>query len=83
MKNHEQVSSIQKLFLSTNLQIKIHRTIILTVVLYAYETWSLTLRKKHRWRVSDSEALTTIFGPNSEEVAGGWRTLNNDERHNV
>jgi len=31
---------------SRNLEIKIYKTIILPVVLYGYETWSLTLRKK-------------------------------------
>jgi len=33
--------------LSKNLKIKIYRTIILPVVLYGYETWSITLREKH------------------------------------
>jgi len=31
-------------FLSKDLKIKIHRTLILPVVLYGCETWSLTLR---------------------------------------
>ena len=34
--------------LSKNLKIKIYRTIILPVVLYGCETWSLTLREEHR-----------------------------------
>ena len=34
--------------LSRNLKIKIYRTIILPVVLYGYETWSLTLREERR-----------------------------------
>jgi len=34
-----------------NLKIEIYRTIILTVVLYRCETWSLTLREEHRLRV--------------------------------
>ena len=37
--------------LSKNVKIKIYRTIILPVVLYGCETWSLTLREKHRLRV--------------------------------
>ena len=37
--------------LSKNLKIKIHRTIILPVVLYGCETWSLTLREERRLRV--------------------------------
>jgi hypothetical protein len=37
--------------LSKNTKIKIYRTIILPVVLYGCETWSLTLRLEHRLRV--------------------------------
>jgi hypothetical protein len=37
--------------LSKNLKIKIYRTIILPVVLYGCETWSLTLREERRLRV--------------------------------
>jgi hypothetical protein len=38
--------------LPKNLQIKIYRNIILLVVLYGCETWSLTLREERRLRVS-------------------------------
>ena len=37
--------------LSKNLKIKIYRTIILPVVLYGCETWSLTLREERKLRV--------------------------------
>jgi hypothetical protein len=37
--------------LPTNVRIKIYKTIILPVVLYGCETWSLTLREEHRLRV--------------------------------
>jgi hypothetical protein len=40
--------------LSKNLKIKIHRTIILPVVLYGCETLSLTLREEHRLRVFEN-----------------------------
>ena len=47
--------SVQDLFssslLSKNVKVKIYRTIILPVVLYGCETWSLTLREEHRLRV--------------------------------
>ena len=36
---------------SKNIKIKIHRTIILSLVLYGCETWLLTLREEHRLRV--------------------------------
>ena len=60
--------SVQKLLssrlLSKNLKIKIYRTIILSVVLYGCETWSLTLREEHRLRVFENRVLRRIFGPN-------------------
>ena len=49
--------------LSKNLKIKIHRTIILPVVLYRCETWSLTLRKERRLRVFENRVLRRLFGP--------------------
>ena len=45
------------------LKIKIYRTIILPVVLYGCETWSLTLREKLRLRVFENRMLRRIFGP--------------------
>jgi hypothetical protein len=48
-----------------NINIKIYKTIILSVVLYGYETWSRALRKEHRLRV-----LRRIFGPKRDEVTG-------------
>jgi hypothetical protein len=49
--------------LSKNTKIKIYRTIILPVVLYGWETWSLTLREEHRLRVFENRVLRRIFGP--------------------
>ena len=49
--------------LSTNLKIKIYRNIILPVVLYGCETWSLTLREEHRLRVFENRVSRRIFGP--------------------
>jgi hypothetical protein len=59
------------------------KTIILPVVLYRYETWSLRLKEEHRFRVSENRVLRRIFGPKREEVAGGWRRLHNEELHNL
>jgi hypothetical protein len=53
--------------LSKNLQIKIHRTIILPVVLYGCETWSLTLREERRLRLFENRVLTRIFGPKRDD----------------
>ena len=65
--------------LSKNLNIKIHRTIILPVVLYGCETWSLTLREERRLRVFENRVLRRIFGPKRDEVTGEWRKLHNEE----
>ena len=53
-----------------NIKEKIYRTIILPVVLYGYETWSLTLREERRLRVFENRVLRRIFGPKREEVTG-------------
>jgi hypothetical protein len=49
--------------LSKNLKIKIYRTIILPVVLYGYEAWSLTLREERRLKVFENRVLRRVFGP--------------------
>jgi hypothetical protein len=54
--------------LSKNINITIYRTLILPVVLYGFETWSLILRKERRLRVFENSVLRRIFGPKREEV---------------
>jgi hypothetical protein len=39
---------LSSILLSTNIEIKIYRNIILPVVLYGYETWSMTLSEEDR-----------------------------------
>ena len=65
--------------LSRKLKIKIYRTIILPVVLYGCETWSLTLREERKLRVFENMVLRRIFGPRMDEVRGEWRRLRNEE----
>jgi hypothetical protein len=69
--------------LSKNIKIKICRTIILPVVSYGCETWSLKLREEHRLRIFENRMLRRIFGPKREEVVGGWRGLHNEEPCNL
>jgi len=69
--------------LSKNLKIKIYRTIILPVVLYGCETWSLILREERRLRVFENRVLRGIFGPRREEVTGKWRKLHNEELNDL
>ena len=65
--------------LSTDLKIKIHRTVILPFVLYECETLSLTLQEERRLRVFDNRVLRRIFGPKRDEVTGEWRRLHYEE----
>jgi len=69
--------------LSKNLKIKIYRTIILPVVLYGYETWSLTLRQERKLRVFENMVLRRIFGPRRDEAMGEWRRLHNKELNDL
>jgi hypothetical protein len=57
-------------------------SVILPVVLYGSETWSLTLMEKQRLRVSENRVLRRIFAPKREED-GLWRKLHNDELHGL
>ena len=58
------------------IRVKIHRTIILPVVLYGCETWSVTLKEQHRQRVFENRVLRRIFGPKRDEVMGVVITTN-------
>jgi len=69
--------------ISKNLKIKIYRTIILTVVLYGCETWSLTLREERKLRVFENKVLRRIFGPRRDEVTGEWRRLHNEQLNDL
>jgi len=61
----------------------IYRTIILAVILYGCETWSLTLREERKLRVFENIALRRIFGPRRDEVTGEWRRLHNEELNDL
>jgi hypothetical protein len=52
--------------LSKDLKIKNNRTVILSVVLYGCETWSVTLREERRLRVFENRVLRGIFETRSE-----------------
>jgi hypothetical protein len=57
-----------------NTKIKIYRTIILPVVLYGCETWSVTLKEEYRLRVFENRVLRGIFGPKRDGVTGMEKT---------
>ncbi|KAJ4435502.1 hypothetical protein ANN_18118 [Periplaneta americana] len=77
--------SVEKLLsssvLSKNLKIRIYKTVILPVVLYGCETWTLTLREEQRLRVFENKVLMKIFGTKRDEVTGEWRKLHNTDLH--
>ena len=62
--------------------IKIYKTIILPVVLYGCETWSLTLREECRLRVFKNRILRRIFG-SKREANVKWKKLHNEKLHNL
>jgi hypothetical protein len=79
--------SVRNLFssclLSKNVKLRIYKTIILPVVLYGCETWSLTVREEHKLRVFENRVLRRIFGPKRDGVMGGWIKLHNAVLHNL
>jgi hypothetical protein len=66
-----------------NVKIKIYKTIILPVVLYGCETWSLALREEHILSVFEGVVLRRTLGLKRGEIIGGWRKLHNEELHNL
>ncbi|KAJ4435247.1 hypothetical protein ANN_23825 [Periplaneta americana] len=56
--------SVEKLLssnlLSKNLKVRIYKTVILPVLLYGCETWTLTLREEHRLRVFENKLTLTL-----------------------
>jgi hypothetical protein len=60
--------------------IKLYNTIISPGALYRCETWSLTLRKEHTYklRVFEKRVLKRVLGPRKGEEVVGWRKLHSD-----
>ena len=83
MANHSVQNRLSSRLLSKNLKIKIYRTIILPVVWYGCETWSLTLREERKLRVFENMVLRRMFGPRRDEVTGEWRRLHNKELNDL
>jgi hypothetical protein len=79
---YHSVQNLLSCLLSKNIKIRKYKTIILPVILYGWETWSLTLREENTLRVFENMMLR-IFGPKRGEVIGGWRKLRNEELHNL
>jgi hypothetical protein len=80
---HAVQNPLSSLLLSTNVKIKTYKTIILPVVLYRCEIWSLALREEYRLRMFENRVFRRIFAPKRDEVTGGWRKLHNEELKNL
>jgi hypothetical protein len=80
---HSVQSLLSSRLLSKNLKLRVYKTIILPVVLYGCEIWSLTLREEHRLRVFENRVLRRIFVPKKDEMTGEWRKLHNKELHDL
>jgi hypothetical protein len=77
-------SSILSYFLqSTSINIEIKRRVILLVVLYECETWSLTMREKHKMRDLLNWNEWKIIGLNGKKVTGDCRTLYIEKFHDL
>jgi hypothetical protein len=72
---HSVQNLLSSWLLSKNTKIRMHRTVVLPVVLYGCETWPLTLREEQRLRVFEKRVLRRIFGPKRDEATGWWRIL--------
>jgi hypothetical protein len=57
------------------------RTVVLPVVLYGCETWSVILREEQR--AFEIGVLRRIFGPKRDEATGEWRRLHNEEPNDL
>jgi hypothetical protein len=75
---HSVQNLLSSSLLSNNLKTKIYRTIILPVVLYGCETWSLKLREERMLRAFENRVLGRIFRPKRDDVTGEWRKLHNE-----
>jgi len=67
---HSVKNLLSSRLLYKHLKIKIYRTVILPVVMYGCETWSLALREETKLRVFENMVLRRIFGPRKDEVTG-------------
>jgi hypothetical protein len=80
---HSVQSLLSYRLLSRNVRVKIYKIIILPVVLYECETWSLTLREEQRLRMFQNRVLRRIFGSNRDDMMGEWKKLHSMELHNL
>jgi len=66
---------LSSILLSKTLKIKIYRNVIVPVVLYGCETWSLILREERGLRVFENRVLRRMFEAKRDEVTAEWREM--------
>jgi len=54
------------------------RSIILSVVLYGYETWSFIIMEECRLRVFENRVLMRILGSRRADITGEWIKLRDE-----
>jgi hypothetical protein len=80
---HSVQNLLSSRMLCKNIKIRLYKTIVLLVVLYGCETWSVTLREEHRLRMLENRMLRRVFELKRDEVTGSWRKLHNEKLHNL
>jgi hypothetical protein len=68
-----------------NVKIRTH-TIIIIIIIIIIITFAgacLAFEEERIFRVFENRVLRRIFGPQREEIAGGWRRLHNTEFNNL
>ena len=80
---HSVQNILSSSLLSKNWKSTTYRIIILPVVLYGYETWSLALRENRRLTMFENRVLRKIFGPERDGVTEEWRELHNEELNDL
>jgi hypothetical protein len=68
--------------LSKSLEVITYKVVILPVVLYWCETWSLTLWEEHRPKVFEDRMLRRK-DRRGNEITGGWGKLHNEGLHKL
>ncbi|GFV67993.1 reverse transcriptase domain-containing protein [Trichonephila clavipes] len=68
-------------FISGKTKLRLYKTLILPVLLYASETWTLNLETVRALETFERKALRTIFGPVKDQ--GCWRTRYNFELYRL
>ena len=74
---------LSSIFLSNSIETKIHRAVILPVVLYGCEAWSSTVGEQDRLRVFENRLLRRVLGSKRVTVTGEWRILHKEEFYDL